>query len=179
MHSKRQIHGFTLIELVVTMAMAAILIGVAVPNIRTFIQNSRTITQVNSLKADLAMARNKSIGSPSNVGVCKSVNGTSCVIGGQWATGRAIFVDINNNRAWDAGEPILQFTEALATGNTLTSTAAMPDQLIFSAGTILNLGAGVASFIICDSRGPTHGKQINFTTASGAPTIDANAPAGC
>ena len=175
----RRVYAFTLVELVVTLAVAAILITVAAPNLRTFIQNTRIITQVNALKTDLTMARNKSIGSPAGIGVCRSINGTSCAGGGLWANGRLIFVDSNNNRQWDAGEIVLQFREALVAGNTLTTTPAIPDPLIFSQGMASNLGAGAASFIFCDNRGPTFGKQINFLTATGLSTVDANAPGGC
>src|SRR4030065_326257 len=99
----RQGHGFTLIELVVAMAVAAILVTVAIPNMRTFIQNGRLNTQANDLIGDLNLARSEAIKRRSGVGICKSTNGTACAGGGGWREGRALFVDINKNGAWDAG----------------------------------------------------------------------------
>ena len=180
----RRVHGFTLIELVVTMAVAAILVSLAVPEMRTFIQNNRLITQTNDLIGDLSYARNESLrrtsldGQPINIGMCTSTNGTSCTGGGQWSNGRLIFVDANNNRAWDAGELVLRFREPLSGNNTLANTA-ITDPLIFTKGTSSpNPVVGARSFTFCDDRGPTKGKRIdvNFT---GTAAVNSAPPASC
>src|SRR4030066_1839600 len=92
----RQSFGFTLIELVVAMAVAAILVVVAVPNLRSFIQNGRLITQTNDRVGDLGLARSEAIKRRANVGICQSTDGITCAGGGNWRDGRAIFVDVNN-----------------------------------------------------------------------------------
>ena len=174
--------GFTLIELVVTMAVAAILVAVAVPELRTFIQNNRLITQTNNLIGDLRFAQGRSLGHNSengqqvNIGLCASTNGTACT-GGTWRDGYLIFVDQNNNSAWDAGETVLRFREALVANNTVTA-ATILDPLIYIKGVAINPGALPRSITYCDNRGPTKGKQINLNN-QGMPTTSSVPPGAC
>ena len=167
--------GFTLIELVVTMAVAAILITVAVPNMRTFIQNGRLNTQVNDLIGDLSLARSEAIKRRTIVGICKSVNGTTCAGGGNWQDGRAIFVDANNNNTWEADEIILRFREKLASGNSLA--AASPNPIIFSANG-KPIATAVGAFAVCDYRGASKGKQVSLNSI-GQASVSAVAPGAC
>jgi len=172
--------GFTLIELVVTMAVAAILITVAVPSMRTFIQNGRINTQINDLIGDLSLARSEAIKRRTNVGICKSANGTTCA-GGNWRDGRAIFVDLNNNSTWEAGETILRFREGLASAaDTLTTSAELLDPVIFrpNGASSVPLGGPVGLFTFCDGRGASHGKQVSLNSL-GQTSVLTNPPGAC
>jgi type IV fimbrial biogenesis protein FimT len=180
-HYSKQIYGFTLIELVVTMLVAAILITVAVPSMRTFIQNGRINTQINDLIGDLSLARSEAIKRRTNVGVCMSVNGTTCAGGGNWRDGRAIFVDLNNNSTWEAGETILRFREGLASAaDTLTTSAELPDPVIFrpNGASSVPLAGPVGLFTFCDARGASHGKQVSLNSL-GQTSVLANPPGSC
>jgi len=171
----RQTLGFTLIELVVTMAVAAILVTVAIPNMRTFIQNGRLNTQTNDLIGDLNFARSEAIKRRSNVGICRSTDGVTFAGAGPLGDGRVVFVDANNNDDCDAGEPILRFREPLASGNTLA--AASPNPIIFSAnGSPITTAVG--AFAVCDDRGVAYGKQINLNSI-GQATVSTVAPGAC
>jgi len=169
--------GFTLIELVVTMAVAAILITVAVPNMRNFIQNGRLITQTNDLIGDFNFARSEAIKRRTNIGVCLSTDGVTCAAAGNWRDGRAIFADdITVNGVWDAGETILRFREPLAVAtDTLTSNTAPP--IIFNSNGRSNVAAG-SFFTFCDDRGPTKGKRVNVGP-TGTVGVDSAAPGAC
>ena len=159
------------------MAVAAILVAVAVPNMRTFIQNGRLNTQTNDLIGDLNLARSEAIKRRSNVGICKSTNGTTCTVVGDWRDGRAIFVDANNDGDWDAGagETILRFREPLASAaNALATSVLVPDPIIFSANGSSNVAAG-GFFVFCDDRGAAKGKQINLN-AMGQAAVRVTAP---
>jgi len=178
----RQTLGFTLIELVVTMAVAAILVTVAIPNMRTFIQNGRLNTQINNLVGDLGLARSEAINRRTNVGVCMSTNGTTCAGGGNWRDGRAIFVDADNDGAWDPGEQILRFREPLASAtDSLSTNAVLGDPIIFTAsGASSNVivGGPVGVFTFCDDRGASKGKQVSLNHM-GQVSVSTNAPGGC
>jgi type IV fimbrial biogenesis protein FimT len=54
-------HGFTLTELLVTLSVASILLTVAVPNYRTFVQNNLQSTQSNNFYSTLALAKSEAI----------------------------------------------------------------------------------------------------------------------
>src|SRR3989344_4869307 len=49
--------GFTLVELIVTLAIAAILLAIAAPNMRNFLQSDQVTSQINNLMADVSFAR--------------------------------------------------------------------------------------------------------------------------
>lgn len=164
--------GFTLIELVVTMSVAAILIAVAVPNLRTAIQNGRITTQVNDLIADFSFARSEAIKRRENIALCQSTNGTSCT-GGNWKDGHLIFVDTNKDGALSAAELILRFRGAEGgSDGTLVLTGVDP---VFLASGITT---GVSSFVLCDSRGATKGKTVTLN-ATGQATVSQTAPTTC
>lgn len=177
----KQMLGFTLIELVVTMVVAAILITVAVPAMQTFIQNGRINTQINDLKGDLSLARSEAIKRRTNVGICKSVNGTTCAGGGDWRDGRAIFVDLNNDSTWQAGETILRFREGMPSGAyTLTTSAELPDPIIFkkNGASSVPLGGPVGLFTFCDPRGASHGRQVSLNSLGQASVLP-DPPGAC
>lgn len=158
-----RIQGFTLIELVVTMAVAAILIAVAVPNLRTMIQNGRLNTQANDLVGDLSLARSEAIKRRTFVGVCISTNGTTCTGAGNWRDGRAVFVGTGLNGAWQANDTILRFRGPLASATDTLSTSLIADPIIFSANGASNIG-GPGFFTFCDDRGFTKGKMVNVNS---------------
>jgi len=147
--------GFTLIELMITLSVASILLSVAVPSYRSFVQDSLMITQSNSFYSALALAKSEAIKRNIRTTICPTTNGTSCIASTTWSNGWIIFVDNNNNKSVDADEQILQVTPAFTGGNTLTTTTNTVTfrQDGFSPGS-------AATFSICDARGSSYSKSI-------------------
>ena len=73
--------GFTLIELMVTLMLAAILMAVGVPSYRYVTNSNRLSTEVNNLLGDMQYARSQAIKEGMAVTVCTSTNGTTCTAG--------------------------------------------------------------------------------------------------
>ena len=75
--------GLTLAELVITMAVAAILFAVAIPSFTTMIQNNRITTQTNDIIAAISFARSEAVKRNSGVTFCRvaSDTATSCANG--------------------------------------------------------------------------------------------------
>lgn len=168
----RSCYGFTLVELVVTMAVAAILVAIAIPNMRTFIQNGRLNTQVNDLIGDLNFARSEAIKRRANVGLCRSTDGVTFAAG-PLGDGRVVFIDADANSTCDAGETILRFREPLASGNTLTAPS---NVIIFNASG--RVATPVGAFSICDTRGNAYGKQVDLNSL-GQAAVNTVAPGAC
>lgn len=128
--------GFTLVELLVTMAVAAILLTVAVPNFQMFVLNSRMASQANDLITAFNMARSEAVKRAASVTVCASSNGTSCT--GTWEQGWIVR---------DAAGTPIRAQEALGGASTLTGGANVASTITFTSNgrTTIPTTATVAS----------------------------------
>jgi type IV fimbrial biogenesis protein FimT len=108
--------GFTLIELMVTIAMVVILGTLAAPSFQQTIASSRLTTATNDLYTSLAQARSEAIKRGERVTVCKSENSTSCSadVTTTWSVGWVTFVDSTRTTAAtvDAGETVSYVVQA-------------------------------------------------------------------
>lgn len=89
--------GFTLIELMVTISVLAILLAIAVPSFQGLVLSSRLVTTTNDLASALAIARSEAVKRATRVTVCKSANSGAaspvCSAGANWQDGWIVFVD--------------------------------------------------------------------------------------
>jgi type IV fimbrial biogenesis protein FimT len=107
--SRRQVTGFTLIELMVTISVLAILAAIAFPSFQGSLRSNRVATTTNELLASLSLARSEGIRSTRGGAVCTSENGTAC--GGDWNSGWIVWTDNDGDGALDAGEPIVRYSQ--------------------------------------------------------------------
>ncbi len=162
--------GFTLIELMITLAVAAILLTVGVPSFSEIIKNNRLTTEINELVTALNLGRTEAIKRGVSVTICKSNTGTSCA--GNWGNGWIVFVDDNNDGTVDTGETILRVHDDLASGDTL----AFPRNRISYSAQGFAVGF-TGTFVLCDGRGASKGKGLiisntgRIRTASSAEVI--------
>ena len=110
---KRQ-SGFTITELMVVVAIVAILMAIGVPSYRYITNSYRMSAEVNGLLGDLQYARSEAIKEGQTVTACVSTNGTACDGGANinWASGWIVFSDPNGNAAVDAGDTVLRVQAA-------------------------------------------------------------------
>ncbi|MBL4712788.1 MAG: GspH/FimT family pseudopilin [Gammaproteobacteria bacterium] len=90
--------GFTLIELIVTMAIVGILLVVGLPSLKTMVQGNQLVASSNDLLAALTVARSEAIKNNASVSICESSDGTSCASTGKWQNGWIVFIDANRDR---------------------------------------------------------------------------------
>lgn len=123
--------GFTLIELMITIAIAAILMALAAPSFTRAIQDNRVTTQANDLLTSIAVARSEAIKRGQNVSMTPTAN--------DFANGWCV-----HTGATCADGPIRRH-EAL---NGVNLAAAPAAALVFSAIGRKTIPAGVQTFLL-------------------------------
>lgn len=154
--------GFTLIELIVTLTVAAILITLAVPNFREFLLNNRLTSVANEFIAAANLARSEAIKRGRNATVCVSDNSMdaapTCSGGTDWGDGWLVWVDADGSGVVN-GDERLRVGDALDnTGVTFTGT--LSQFRYNSTGAVNNTG----TIQVCDDRTGETGRLISVTS---------------
>jgi prepilin-type N-terminal cleavage/methylation domain-containing protein len=105
--------GFTLIELMIVVTIAAILITIGAPALGEFMADQRVRTAASDIAAEIAFARAKAIENSRRAFIERT--------GALWRNGWRVYVDLNNNgtpllSGFDAGEELKRFDGFPATG---------------------------------------------------------------
>ncbi len=117
--SVRSAGGFTLVELMMTLAVAAILTTVAIPGFSTLIRDNRLVAGTNQLVTALAVARSEAVKRGSSVSICASDDGTSCT-GTNWNQGWVVFSDSGTAGSVDGTDTVLRVQGAVNTDLSIT-----------------------------------------------------------
>ena len=118
-----QCGGFTLLELMITIALVAIVMGIGVPSYQDFVVKNRIQTQASEIRSSLAMARVEAIRRGLWIRVCPGQDGCR---GANWHEGWNSFVDRNSNdiRTEADDETLLEVHTRLDGGSTLEAEGA-------------------------------------------------------
>lgn len=175
--------GFTLLELMFAVAIAAVLLMIAAPTFTDTIQKSRVEAAQGDLIRDITFARQEALSRNSLVSVCRSANGTSCAGAGDWNQGWIVFVETVSGTAGtvDTGEEVIRIHKAVNTSDDLEGTSAF---IQFAADGMLQLpAAGTPIFTAC-SPGNNHvrgvlllrsGRTVGSRSASGVDYVQVSA----
>lgn len=98
--------GFTLLELMVSLAVAAVILVLALPEFSAILHKNRVRAASTNLYATMSLARNEAIKRRNSVRVCPSANGTSCRFDGVWTGGWIVFNNADGNGSPSAAEII-------------------------------------------------------------------------
>lgn len=154
--------GVTLIELMVTVAILAILITIAAPNFQTLMLNNRLSGITNEFMGTLNFARSEAIKRGGSVSVCRSSNGSTC--SGNWTNGWIVFLENNDapnhgTRATDGTEPILRINDSLGGEYTAVSDNFANFITYSRSGTANTTG----NFVFCHNSDESHAQAIVVT----------------
>ncbi len=155
--------GFTLLELMVTVGVAAILLSVGVPSFRTVIMDNRLVRDSNQFVASINLARSSAIRFQRNATICTSddysANTPTCAGTTDWSNGWIVWVDkdrdgnTDNNEILAAQAPVDESTVFTASSAALFSFDAR------------GFGTSPADDLtMCDGRTGETGRSIKVNT---------------
>lgn len=144
--------GFSLGEVLATMAVMGVLTAAAVPAFQSVIGESRRATAINQLISAMHMARSEAITQNARAIICPGTDGVNCVADA-WSEGWFAFVDRNGDGARDEDETLIASADADPRIGIVTDS--FGDELVYrESGRVLLTEAGATSgdFVICDTR---------------------------
>ncbi|MGH8534350.1 MAG: GspH/FimT family pseudopilin [Gammaproteobacteria bacterium] len=173
--------GFTLVELVVTLGVAAILMGMAAPSVSQFLQNNRLKSDTFHLLDSIAVARSEAVKRGSQVVMCRSANPTAAapVCGGSantWTTGWLVYVNADPaNLSYQSSADTLLRIGSGVTGGVAIMANGWGDNYLDYANSGETNEIGTVQYSICDIRGEAYGRQISVLR-SGRASITHGSP---
>lgn len=170
--NRTNVGGFTLVELMVTLGVMAILVLVAAPSVRDALMNVRMSAQANDLMADLALARSHAVKTGAPVFLCPSPSPHTTCSGTDWTVGWLVFADVSGDGVQNvATEPALKSRQAVQAGNTivvanLNGSGYLPYR---PTGVTNATSAASSTFTMCDGRTtPDRGRLITISSTGRA-----------
>jgi type IV fimbrial biogenesis protein FimT len=179
MNNPLKIAGFTIFELMVTLAVAAVLLSLAAPNFRLIIQDNRLTTDINTLAASLNLTRSEAITRGVPATLCKSNdfdNSPSCVAAANWHDGWIVWVDVDNDAALDPDE-VIRVVNGVTAGTTLVFAVGKNDVTYNPSGFAIDDNG---TFQLCDTRNVVHkGKGLVVSNSGGVRSATSDDLADC
>ena len=165
--------GFTLIELVITISIAAILVGMAVPSFVSVVSDAKLGKVIEPTVRALMIARSEAARSREDVTVCPRASDTAC--GTDWDNGLLVFIDgvfdpFEGTATRDDDDLVLSIVEPHDTDNTLkviastdrtANTEYTPNYIRYGIDGRASWANG--TLIACDERGVESSRAINIT----------------
>ena len=148
--------GFTLIELLTTMAVAAIIVASAMPSFAALMQNTRLISQRDSLVSSLRYARSTALSQNVGTQLCPFSAAGSTTCGTNWAAG---WIVVLNPAGGATSTPPLTLLQTVKTtsGRSAVSSPNSAGAVTFDPrGSATN----AAQFVVCDSRGSSYAYSV-------------------
>ena len=114
---RRPAEGFTIVEMMVVIAIVAIIMVFAIPSYKSVTTQSRMAGEINDLASDVALARSAAIKQGLTVTICPSANPSAtpstnspaCNNSTSWTTGWIVFIDVANNQTFTtSGDTLLR-----------------------------------------------------------------------
>ncbi|MBE1160070.1 GspH/FimT family pseudopilin [Dyella acidiphila] len=156
---RRATAGFTVIEMLVVLVIAAIVMAYAIPSYKTMVTNYRLTGELNDLQTDVELARSTAVREGATVTMCPSANPTASAPTCQSAT----------TTQWNTGWII--FTDTSTTTNSQQYTVANGDVLVRVHGPLQNNDSLLSS----SSDTGTTVSSLTFNRMGGATSLGGSA----
>ena len=146
--------GFTLLEMMVSISVLAVIVAIAVPNLAGFVRSSRVRAAQSELVASMMLARSEA----AKRGVAVSVGASAPTTGSEFSAGWTVWVDANADGIVDNTETVIRrYADissgvVLGTNNNVTLVAFAPTGFLAQASTV--------TFKVCGKTDSTKGFTV-------------------
>jgi len=171
--------GFSLIELMVVLVIAAILLSVGLPSFKDFLASSKMAETNNALVHSIQLARSTSVERLEPTAVCVSntpmIDNATCAIGSNYNNGWFVYVDSDGDGLRGIAEDIVERVEAPGPTFTFAPSTSFENQIYFNdsgASTNVN-GIPVSGTIGIDY---ADGLQVRLITVSANGRVSTKTP---
>ena len=173
---RNRAQGFTLIEMLITIAIVAIVAALAAPSLRDLVLNNQRAAQLNAMVASMSLARAEAVKSGRNAIVCISDGAANPDCDGgatEWEQGWLVVVDTDGdgNISRADGDQVVDIREDLADGTTLRAVDGGGNDV--SAVTYEANGESdvAGTFSMCDPRGAADARSITIELTGRASVV--------
>lgn len=166
--------GFTLVELMVVLAIAVFLVTSAIPSFQSFVQNNRMSTTTHQFVTSINFARSEAVKRGTRVTMCKSSDSSTCNNTNGWEQGWIIFADNNGDGQRQTGgtpEELLRVQNALDGSITISGQDDVENLISYVGSGFAQSIAGNSlrnshsTLVVCDSREfGSHAKALILST---------------
>lgn len=166
--------GVTLIELMVVLAVSAILLAIGIPSFASVASSSRLAGATNALVSSLHLARSEAIKRNSRAVLCKSASGLACATSGGWQQGWVVFHDANNNAALDAGESVILAQSALPSSLLVTAETPVSNYISYAPAGAARMISGAWQFgtlTLCQQSDQGGARQVVISSTGRPRTV--------
>jgi type IV fimbrial biogenesis protein FimT len=157
MRARRKPGGFTLLELLITLSIVAILLGLAIPSIGNLLAEARLRGHSSELSLALARARMRAVDLGKSVSVCPNDGSGQCRPGRDWSRGWVILDDPNADGVAAPGVQAESVFNVPAGDARISSTAGRPFVTYLADGS--SAGSNV-TLTLCDPEGRARPRQV-------------------
>jgi len=164
----RRSQGMTLVELLMMLAVVAVVGTLAVPGFKGVMRDSARATAVNAYMHTIFLARSEAIKRNQVVSICRSRDGETCLYGAaRWEQGWMVFVNTDRDEppVRDPGEPLVVLHDGWS-GGVITSNRAAFSFRPMAQGLVNG------TVVFCDPRGSRYSRAI-IISHTGRPRISA------
>lgn len=179
--SRQRAKGFTIIELMIVVAVMGVLATVALPAFQDMVASNRRAAAVNDMLSTIYLARSEAITRNNFVSVCRSASTVSSCLGtnGAWQNGWIIFEDDDFDGVIDAGVDVIIATGGPVRGSMTMQSAEFGSHMVFSPqGRVLASNGGREGEILLCEQGAEKSSRVVIIDRMGRPRVSDEVAAG-